>query len=428
MRILYLHQHFCTPQGSGGTRSYAFARCLIKHGHHVTMVCGTTKHSGIGALTSYKDKSQRGIIDGIHVIAFDLPYSNYDTLFKRSITFFKFVLSSLKIVLTHRYDLLFATSTPLTVGIPGILLKQLKKKPFVFEVRDLWPEVPQAMGVIRNPLILGSMAMMERAIYRAADAAIGLSPGIIDGIKRSSRRDLSTTMIPNSSDLRRFQPRSRQQLNLPGIQDDDFVAVFAGAHGIANGLHAILETAAVLKLSQQPHIKLVFIGDGKLKPVLKQTAAEQNLDNCLFIDPIPKNQLGRYLPCFDCALMVFANIPAFYYGTSPNKFFDYIASGLPVINNYPGWVANLVNEHQCGVVVPPENPQAFAQALIDLYNHPQKRDSMGRQARKLAETSFNRDKLAEEFVAFLERSALQSNHPDSDSSVKLITPLQADWR
>lgn len=404
MHILYFHQHFSTPAGSTGTRSYEMARALIERGHVVTMVCGSSKMANTGLSGKARNGMRTGTVDGIDVVELDLPYSNYDGLLKRSLLFVRFALKSIKIALTLDYDLLFATTTPLTAGIPGIVMKLFRRKPFVFEVRDLWPELPREMGVITNPFLLKLMDILEWLSYHASDACIGLSPGIVRGIVRRGIDPARVFMIPNGCDLDLFKPRegSHGTIAMPGISEGDFVALFTGAHGIANGLDAVLTAARVLIERGENAIKLVFIGDGKLKPGLVQRSADEGLGNCIFFNPLPKNELTALVASADVGLMILANVPAFYYGTSPNKFFDYIAAGLPVLNNYPGWLAELITENECGVAVPPDDPQAFAGALTYLRDNPEVRRRMSVQARTLAETQFDRFKLAEEFAETLE--------------------------
>jgi glycosyltransferase involved in cell wall biosynthesis len=161
--------------------------------------------------------------------------------------------------------------------------------------------------------------------------------------------------------------------------------------------------AAELKKRNRKDIKIVFIGDGKEKSLMKERATNEELDTCLFIDPMPKTELNHIMASVDIGLMVLKNVPAFYYGTSPNKFFDYIASGLPVINNYPGWLADMIRENQCGEVVPPDDSVAFADAMEKLANNPELRRQYGKNARILAEKNFSRENLANKFVDFLEK-------------------------
>lgn len=399
MRVLYFHQHFSTPHGSTGTRSYEMARRLIERGHQVTMVCGSLDAAATGLSGPYVDGMRRGMVDGIDVIELHLAYSNRDGLLKRTGTFLRFAWRSIRLARQEDHDLLFASSTPLTAGIPGIVMRCFRRTPFVFEVRDLWPELPVAMGVIRNPLVIWGMAVLEWASYRMASACIGLSPGIVKGIARHGMTPERIAMIPNGCDLDTFRPMTR---SIDTTANREFRAVFMGTHGQANGLGAALAAARELKSRGRLDIKLVFIGDGKLKPQLVEVARQHDLTNCEFLAPLPKEQLGSFLDGMDAGMMLLANVPAFYYGTSPNKFFDYISAGLPVINNYPGWLADLIRANQCGLAFEPDDPVAFADALVYLADHPEDRLAMGQRGRRLAEQEFARDKLAARFVDVLE--------------------------
>jgi len=404
MHVLYFHQHFSTPEGSTGTRSYEMAQTLLARGHRVTMVCGSGQLASSGLGGAPVNGMRRGKVDGIDVVELDLPYSNYDSFLKRAWIFLLFAWRSVLLALRADCDLIFATSTPLTAGIPGIVMKLFRRKPFVFEVRDLWPELPREMGVIRNPVVLKAMDVLEWLSYHVADACIGLSPGIVKGITRRGIPAERVCMIPNGCDLELFNPSLKSRLqDIPAVGKGDFVAVFCGAHGMANGLDAVLDAAKVLKERNQKDIKLLFVGDGKLKPGLQERARLQSLDNCIFCDPMPKHKLSKLTASVDVGLMILANVPAFYYGTSPNKFFDYIASGLPVLNNYPGWLADIIEKHDCGVAVPPGEPEAFADALVFLRDNRERREQMGEKARGVAETQFDRPNLSNQFVSFLER-------------------------
>lgn len=405
MKVIYFAEHFYTPQMGGSSRPYQMAKRLIEKGHHVTMVCGGD-HTNLGLPESNKKNIYKGDIDGIHVIQISLPYSNNDSVAKRAVTFLKFARKAMVIALKEDYDLLFATSTPLTDGLPGILAKWFRRKKFVFEVRDLWPELPKALG-LKNPFLLGGMSLLEKRSYHAADACIGLSPGICEGIRRRSQKGKPIAMIPNGCDLDLFTPTTNKPNVIPGVKSTDTIAVFTGAHGIANGLDAVLDMAAVLKERKRDDIKIVFVGDGSKKAHLKERAQKEELTNCVFMDKIAKAKLNEVMERADIGLMILANVPAFYYGTSPNKFFDYIASGLPVVNNYPGWLADIINKNHCGIAVEPEKPEVFADAVIKLAEHPELRKEYGENGRALAEREFSRDLLGAQFVDFLENVYFQ---------------------
>jgi glycosyltransferase involved in cell wall biosynthesis len=402
MKVLYLHQYFTLPTQAGGTRSYEMARQLIDHGHQVTMVCGLEGNAKIDLSPTHNQNICRGMVDGIDVIQISVPYSNNMGLVARAKSFCSFAWHSTKFAMKEDYDVLFATSTPLTAGIPGIVMKLFRrKKKFIFEVRDLWPELPKALGMT-NPFWIGCMSLLEWLSYHLADGCIGLSPGICEGIRKRSQKNKPIEMVPNGCDLDIFKPSLREPLQLEGIEPNDKVAIFTGAHGIANGLDAILDMAKIVKDRGRKDIKIAFIGKGKMKQHLQERVKTESIDNCLFYDPIPKTHLAKIVASATVGLMVLKNVPAFYYGTSPNKFFDYIASGLPIINNYPGWLAGMIKENNCGVVVEPDNAQAFADALIEMVDN-ELLAVFSKNARALAEKVFDREILGKRFVSFFEK-------------------------
>lgn len=404
MKILYFHQHFSTPDGATGIRSYEMAKALIASGHEVTVVCGSYSGGNTGISSNFIDGRRQGIVDGIKVIEFSLDYSNSQSFSQRTITFIKFAYQSIKLSLTLDYDVVFATTTPLTAAIPGIAARWLRRKHFIFEVRDLWPELPKAMGVITNPLLLGALSLLEWTAYKSAHGHIGLSPGIVKGIQRHLPDTASIASIPNGCDLSIFSTNNSDIWQPDGINSSDFVAVFTGTHGQANGLENIIKTAKLLQEDNVDDIKIVLIGQGKLKPQLQQQAHELKLNNVIFLDPVNKQMLAKLMKRANVGLQLLANVPAFYYGTSPNKFFDYIASGLPVINNYPGWLAELITENHCGIAVPPDDIRALANALITMNDHQNELPKMSSNALNLAQNQFNRKNLAQQFVNYIEES------------------------
>jgi len=396
MQVLYFHQYFSTPKGAAGTRSYEMAQALIRDGHSVTMVCATHQLGKSGLDGPFVAGQRRGAVDGIRVIELDLSYSNYDNLLRRALVFMKFSLRSVRLALTEPFDIAFATTTPLTAGIPGIFSRWIRKKPFVFEVRDLWPELPREMGVIKNPLVLASMSGLEWLSYHSADRCVALSPGIAEGIERRGIPSERIAVIPNGCDLNLFH--SGDPWRPAAVRDGDLLAIFTGAHGIANGLGAVLDAAAVLRARGRDDIKLLLVGDGKLKPELVERARKEKLDNVVFHDPVGKHRIAGLMAAADVGMQILANVPAFYYGTSPNKFFDYLAAGLPVLNNYPGWLAEIIEGDRCGFAVPPCDPKAFADALEWAADHRDELKQMGRRARAVAARDFDRRTLGSQWV------------------------------
>lgn len=409
MRILYLHQHFSTPEGRTGTRSFEFAKALVAAGHAVTMVCGSALVASTGLEGPFVAGRREGVVEGIRVVELALPYANRDGLLKRAWTFLRFAWKSLLLVRHEEHDLLFATSTPLTAAVPALAIRWWpghRPAPFVFEVRDLWPELPKAMGVITHPVPLALLAWLERAAYRAAVGGVALAPGIAEGMAEGGLEAQRVALIPNGCDLALFKPPSSSlRPPFPGLPEagpDDLIALFPGAHGRANGLDAALDAAAVLEAEGQRQVWLVLMGEGSEKARLQARAEAEGLRQVRFLPAIPKRELAQAMARVDVGLQLLANVPAFYRGTSPNKAFDFLAQGLPVLTNYPGWIAELLVDHGAGVAVPPGDPRAFAQALVALHQDPARRQAMGRAARALAEAHFDRRHLAQRFVAWLE--------------------------
>jgi len=406
MRVLYFHQHFSTREGNTGTRSYEMAKRLIERGHEVTVVCASYAHGRTGITIPFENGRRQSVVDGIVVIEFELVYSNELSFPKRIVVFGRYAFRGTMLALRAEYDLLFATSAPLTAAIPGILMKafRFRKRPFVFEIRDPWPESPRAMGAIKNPILLGLMDLLETLAYRAADGYIALSPGMVAAFTRKRVPEQLISMIPNGSDNELIQISQTREFDLPGIDKGDFVAVYTGAHGVANGLDRLVDAAARINADGCENIKIVLIGDGAMKASLQRRVENEGLQSVvLFFDPIPKSRLQDLMTQADLGLMILDNVPVFYYGSSPNKFFDYLSYGIPVLVNHPGWVRDLIEDADCGAFADPADASDLANQICLLSQVPvAERAAMGRRGRKLAEDKFDRRLLSGQFVDALE--------------------------
>lgn len=390
-RVLYIHQHFTTPDGATGTRSYEFAKRLVNRGHKVTMLCSPHQLA--------KHPADKYSVEGINVEVMPLnqSYSNKDGFWARLKKFFQFMIYSVKQVFKrrHDYDLVIATSTPLSVGLPGIFAKCFCHKKFIFEVRDQWPELLVAMGALKNPVFIFFARQFEKLCYRFADVIIVLAPGIKKNIEAMGYVASKVHFIPNGCD---FYSKSEGEVNTPW-KKSSFIAVFTGAHGAANGLWQLLDVAARLKAKGYNHISLVLIGDGSEKARLVQSAKERGLENCQFLPPMPKHELMQYLPLADVGVITLEKIPAFAEGTSPNKFFDYLSVGLPILINHPGWISRKVQKVDCGVLA--ESTDEMVSALIQMSSDADSQSRRRGASLGLAESEFARDKLFAQYVVAL---------------------------
>jgi glycosyltransferase involved in cell wall biosynthesis len=401
MKILYVQQHFATNRGEAAVRGYNFVKTLADRGNDVTVICGHNWRDSTLAPDGRRVLEQE--IDGLRIVQLAVFYSNKQSFLRRVWSFMLFGLLACREVLRRDADLVFASSTPLTVSIPALCARWLKGTPYVFEVRDLWPDLPIEMGIVTNPVAKHALLAWEWVTYRWADKLVALAPGIREGIQRKAKiPDDRIVMIPNGSDTKNLRALGRQPRELLPVDDGLFLFGFTGTHGLANGLDAVLDAAAVLKRRGQSEIAFALVGDGREKPRLVERARDEGLDNVHFVGLFKKAEYNRVLCELDVGLQILANVPAFYYGTSPNKFFDYLAAGRPVLVNYPGWMSDLVTEARCGIAVPPDDPEAFADACERFYAERATLDEMGRRARRLAEEEFSQQKILVELSEFVE--------------------------
>lgn len=400
MHILYLHQYFSTRAGYTGTRSYEFARRFVQRGHRVTMLC-----SGIGnepELTLPPGVAYTEVeIEGIRVVPIAAAYA--DPLkgtgmsgYRRMRHFMRFARLAAKVGRElEKPDIVFATHTPLTIGLPGIDLSRHFGVPFVFEVRDLWPQGMVNSGALKNPFAIWWLRRMERKIYYAADHIVALSPGMKAGIMQTGIPGERVTVIPNSSDLDLFRPdldgsAERQRLGL----GDRFAAIYFGAMGLNNGLTYAVEAARVLQERGNDKIVIVLHGRGGKRDELEQLARHYELDNLVFSDSVPsKSRVAQIVAGCNACMTIYANTHR-EQSWSPNKMFDALAAGKPVLINVPGWLGTTIEENACGRLVNPADPESLANALQELAANPDLCRSMGANARALAEREFARDKLA----------------------------------
>jgi glycosyltransferase involved in cell wall biosynthesis len=401
LRILYIHQHFATLDNAAGTRSLEFAKALALKGHHVTVLTGAYNGLNPGERIRLNEPTSSGSITEVSIQVSGIDYRNSMSGVRRAASFGAFAAVGCRAALRNRWDVIIATSTPISVAVPGILSKLLyRRRCFVFEVRDLWPDMLAAFG-IRSIFAIWPLRILERAAYRCSDACIGLAPGIVSAIAERTAGRKRVEFIPNGCDLELFDVRNALRAQIPGVGPGDFVAMYAGAHGRANGLDALVDLAAEARRIGELRLKIVLVGEGKERERLEKRVGSLGLTNCVFLGPVPKRHLIQLLARSDCCLMTFENLPEIHYGTSPNKFFDYISMSKPVIVNYPGWMADLVLKFDCGASVTPSDSASFLRAIQILIGDPDRCRLQGSNARRLAESEFAREKLAEQFTSLV---------------------------
>ncbi len=386
----------------GGIRSYEMAKRFVTAGHEVHLI---TSHREAGdCFHGWMEKN----IDGIHVHWVHVPYSNKMEFTARIMSFMKFsFLSGLQAVKVGG-DVIFATSTPLTIALPAVYAARRLKKPMVFEVRDLWPELPIAVGVLKNPFLKKAARWLEQFAYKNAKYVVALSLGMAKGVIKSGYSPDKVHVIPNSCDTDLFQvPQSEGQKFLnshPELQGGPLV-LYAGTLGLINGVGYLVDIASAM-LQIDPAVRFLIVGDGREQDQIREKVSNAGVlgKNFWMIPPIPKLEMPRLLSATTIATSFVIDLPELW-NNSANKFFDALAAGRPVMVNYEGWQADLIRETGSGLVVSPTYAVQSARMLHDFLSEPDKVAKAGQAAFQLAKTRFDSDDLAEELLAVLQKAS-----------------------
>jgi glycosyltransferase involved in cell wall biosynthesis len=404
VRVTYLHQYFATPSGSTGTRSYELARRLVARGHDVTVV---TSNAQLPALHGARHVV-RTSVDGIRLVVVPVAYANEMGHRARIGAFVRFALRASFEAARVPADVVLASSTPLTIALPGIVARVIRRAPMVFEVRDLWPEMPIAVGALRNPVAIAVARAVEWVAYHCSAHVIALSPGMADGVAARGIARSRISMIPNGCDRAAFDVPAtagaaiRDELGLaPGAP----LIVYAGALGAMNGVEWLADVAAALR-PLRPDARFLVVGRGAGRDALLARGRERGvLDETLLVrPPMPKREIPALLAAATVATSVFRPVPEME-SNSANKFFDALAAGRPVAINYGGWHRTLLAEHGAGIALPESDPAAAAACLAELLGDEAALARCRQGAAALARDSFDRELLAEQFAGVLERVA-----------------------
>jgi len=393
MRILYLHQYFNTPEMAGSVRSYEFAKRLAKRGHEVHII--TTDRSAKGSDWNITK------MDGFHVHWCPVEYRNQMNFSRRVAAFIHFAFRAGYYSAKIHVDVVFATSTPLTIALPAVYAARRQGIPMVFEVRDLWPEMPIAIGTLRNPLTKMAAKWLERFAYRNAKRIVALSETMAEGVARTGYPADHISVIHNSADLDRFKVSAdthlRQSLE---ISPDHTLITYAGTLGEVNGVDYLVKIAATAKKSA-PNLRFLIVGRGREAERIKLLAKEHDvLNHNLFLIPEqPSSEIPKIHAASDIMLSLFIDLVEMH-ANSANKFFDALAAGRPIAINYGGWQSELLESTGAGIRLPANDPKAAAISL-QTYAASKNLSKAGIAARQLAEQKFSRDLHANQLEELL---------------------------
>jgi len=390
MKVLLIHQAFVSFGEAGGTRHYELAKYCAQRGIRFNIIT-----SPVSYLTGRMNKLREEPSPGIEVIRASTVSMHHKSYFWRVLAFVIFMFTSIwRGLRIHNIDLVMGTTPPIFQAASAWLISAVKRKPFLLEIRDLWPEFAIDMGLLKNRFIIWTSKRLEHFLYYHADLLLVNSPAYRDYLLEHGVIPEKIYFIPNGVDLKLFDignnKKFRDQIGL----EDKYLLVYAGALGLANDIDTLLQ--AMLLLRAYPEIHLVLAGDGKEKGRLQEWVRQNGLINISFLGAIPKAEIPILLYEADACVAILKNIKMFR-TTYPNKIFDYMAAGKPVILAIDGVIREVVERAQCGVFVPPGDSSHMASEILYLFRHPHEAHSMGENGRSHVEQYFNRLDQAEQF-------------------------------
>ena len=409
MRVIYIHQYFYTGDEPGPIRSYAFARHLADWGHQVTMITASLNSFTASAPPEYRGKLLiREERDGIHVVRTYAYPSFRQNARVRLLNHVSFMVSSvIGSLFVRGCDVVYATSPPPLVALSGYIISRLKRAPFVFEVRDLWPEGPIVstqlgvydVGIPAKRFVFGIAKGLVRFLYRQADRIVILTPAFREPILVQGVQDDKITLIPHGIDPKSFHflPEARERIREELGTRDRFVVTYAGAFGFAQRLDFILDVAEHLK--EREDVIFWLIGDGPKRDELVQTARHKGLGNVVFIQPQDYRRMPEFLSASDLCLILLSGTPV-HNTVWPNKLFDYMACDRPILINFDGVTRAVLEEANAGFYVP-RDAKMWADKIVELSQAPKLRQSLGANARDFVVRRFDRRRLAQEFERLL---------------------------
>ena len=401
LRVLYLSQYFPPEIGATQSRSYEMAKHLVEQGHHVTVITEMPNHPKGIIHPDYKGKLfLKEKIDNINIIRVWVYTSSIKTFYSRMLFYITFMVNAFFAGLfsKEKYNLVFATSPPFFVGLSGLLLSFCKRTKFIFEARDLWPESAIVLNELKNPLFIKLSEFLEKVYYKYAVAIVVVTKGIKKRLIAKKISSKKIVVIPNGSNTALFKPYSqlkRKELNLK----DEFVIGYAGIFGIAQGMENLCELADQMKSERD--IKFLFIGEGPKKEKIKNIKISKHLDNLIILDEIPREEIARYIACFDVAIVPLKKCLLFE-GAVPTKIFDCMACEKPIIVAIKGEAKEIIESSNAGIAVSPENVEEMQNAILKLKKSEEMRKSMSQNGRQFVLKERRRCQLAHNLKELME--------------------------
>jgi glycosyltransferase involved in cell wall biosynthesis len=401
MNILIFYQHYLKKGDAGMSRFNQLVKYWSKKGHKITIITSTARSH---FLREQKDNKKITSVENegsqIKVIREYIP-SSYNKNFRgRMFGYISYsFLGMISGLFSGKQDVIVASSPPLFVGIPAFIVSRAKRIPFVFEVRDLWPKFAVDTGVLKNKFFIKIAYKLEKFIYKKANLINVLTPAFKDYlIKEKGIKEEKIAYIPNGADLDLMKPEDKNNwVRGKYGWGDKFVILYVGAHGLANDLQKLIETAKLLR--ENKSVLFALVGDGMKKNELQKEASKSNLKNIIFIDPVPKSEISDFINASDVCTAILK--PCFT-TTYPNKIFDYMACSKPILLTIDGISRDLVvNKAKSGLFADPRNPEEIKKNILIFKNNKELVKRKGENGYNFVRKNFSRSKLSDDYLLIL---------------------------
>lgn len=420
MKILFLTDNFPPEVNAPASRTFEHCRGWVNAGHDITVITCAPNFPKGKVYSGYKNKLwQRETMDGIRVIRVWSYITRNSGIKLRILDYMSYMLSAIVAApFVRRADLVIGTSPQFFTACAAYVVSRLKRKPFVFELRDIWPESIKAVGAMNDSTVIRILERIELYLYRKADRIISVTNAFKSTLVDRGVDGGKINVVTNGVDLTRFhpQPKDPELTDSLGLEGK-FVAGYIGTHGMAHALETLLRAAALLRdVPGGDRFRILLIGDGAQKAALEKQAREQRLDNLLFIDSVPKEEVVRYWSLLDVSIIHLRKTDLFK-TVIPSKLFEGMSMGVPVLHGVAGESAEIVEHEGVGIVFEPENAEALCQGLTNLEKNPERYAEL-RARCLLAAQNYQRSILAGYMLRILEETA---HYPQTPSQVEMIS-------
>jgi len=399
MHILFLTDNFPPEVNAPASRTYEHSREWVKSGKQVTIITCAPNFPKGKVFTGYKNKLwQTEVIDGIKVIRVWTYITANEGFFKRTLDYVSFMISAvIASFFVKKVDIVIGTSPQFFTVCAAYLVGLFKRKPWVFELRDLWPEPFRVLGVIKNEFILKSLERLEIYLYKKSSLIISVTNSFKADLIKRGVNPQKIKVIKNGVDTSFFKKSERdlqlvKELNL----EDKFVLGYIGTHGMAHALNVVLDAAKIIQAKHKDRFIFIFLGDGAKKNSLKKYAQNIELSNVIFVDTVAKNEVRKYWSILD-TLIVHLRKSIVYTKVIPSKLFESVSMGVPVLHGVEGESAEIVTSNNLGKLFEPENSKDLAEKILWISKHNNWLSETQENLEKVAK-QFDRKKLAKDIL------------------------------